>query len=109
MLELSDFRLSIEVRSRGLIALPLELSAQMAQLNGVEVDGRAIRVDYADKSAKRPTDGEARPPRTEYAERRPRPQRADDTGRRVYVGNLGYGTSDGQSKTLVDWGTPSLS
>jgi nucleolin len=64
-------------------------NAAVEALNGVDVGGRNIRVDFAAPQGERP-------PRTERTERpqRERRPRVDDTGRRVYVGNLDYGTSD---------------
>jgi polyadenylate-binding protein len=55
-------------------------------MNDVEVNGRAMVVDFA--TAK----GEKRPVR----ERAPRAPRKNDDGRRVYVGNLDYATNDGE-------------
>jgi hypothetical protein len=73
---------------------------QLTKLNGAELDGRPIRVDWADKGAtKRAPDG-AKMERPERTERTfaPRAARKDDTGRRLYIGNLDYGTSDGATR-----------
>jgi len=64
--------------------------AAVEALNGLETNGRSMNVDFAlskEESKNRP----AREPRTDRPARAPR---ADTTGRRVYVGNLGYATTD---------------
>lgn len=75
----------------------------MAALNGKELDGRPIRVDLADSGPRAPREPRefqnSRPERSDRAAAPrgpPRFQRADDTGRRLYIGNLDYGTSDGK-------------
>jgi RNA recognition motif-containing protein len=65
-----------------------EAKAAVEALDGLEVAGRSMNVDFAltkEESRDRPK----REPRA------PRAPRADTTGRRVYVGNLGYATTDG--------------
>lgn len=68
-----------------------DADAALDALNGAEVDGRMIRVDFADNKPK----GE-RKPRMEAGGRGGGFNRGgrSDEGRRVYVGNLDYGTSD---------------
>ena len=73
-------------RGFGFVTMETTAAAEAAveALNGEEVGGRNIRVDFAAPQGERP-------PRTERPARKPR---VDDTGRRVYVGNLDFGTSD---------------
>jgi RNA recognition motif-containing protein len=74
-----------------------EAAAAVAALNGLEANGRSMNVDFAlskEESKNRP----AREPRTDREPRSPRAPRADTTGRRVYVGNLGYSTTDGNTQ-----------
>lgn len=58
--------------------------AAYAALNGAEIDGRAIRVDFYSN----------KPPPRDRSQQRERRGRNNDEGRRIYVGNLDYGTSD---------------
>lgn len=53
-------------------------------LNGAQVDGRVIRVDFYSN----------KPPPREKNQQRERRGRNSDDGRRIYVGNLDYGTTD---------------
>ena len=78
-------------RGFGFVTMETQDAAKTAvdALNGVEVGGRNIRVDFAAPQGTRPP-RESREPR----ERRQPMRRQDDTGRRVYVGNLDYGTTD---------------
>lgn len=71
-------------RGFGFVTFADQAGAQAAYdaLNGVEVDGRAIRVDFYSN----------KPPPKERPQRRG--GRNNDDGRRIYVGNLDYGTSD---------------
>ena len=65
-----------------------DAAAAHAALNGAEVDGRTLRVDWSE-----PRVPGVERPRREFAPRAPR-EPALDNGRRLYVGNLDYRTQD---------------
>ena len=65
-----------------------DAAAAHAALNGADVDGRTLRVDWSE-----PRVPGVERPRREFAPRAPR-EPALDNGRRLYVGNLDYRTQD---------------
>jgi nucleolin len=78
-------------------------SAAIGALADMDLQGRSLKVDFAlAKGEPRPE----RPPREARPDRAPFRARVDDTGRRVYVGNLDFNTSsDTLAKIFSEFGS----